>query len=230
MIFRQLFERESSTFTYLVACTDTREAALIDTVKTEAPKYLQLLHELGLKLVYALETHTHADHITGAGELRDVTGCKTLLGEEAHSPCVSATLKDGDLIPVGKLLLKAIYTPGHTDDSYCYLLEHAGQACVFTGDTLLIRSTGRTDFQNGSAEAQYHSLFDKLLLLPDNTWVYPAHDYKGWQTSTIGEEKQHNPRLQLGDVHAYVEFMRNLNLPDPTLMDIAIPANRACGK
>lgn len=230
MIFRQLFERESSTYTYLIGCKETREAALIDTVKTEVPKYLQLLHELELTLVYVLDTHTHADHITGAGELREATGCKTLLGEEAHSSCVSAALKDGDLIPVGKLRLTAIYTPGHTDDSYSYLLEDAGKACVFTGDTLLIRSTGRTDFQNGSAEAQYHSLFEKLLTLPDSTWVYPAHDYKGWQVSTIGEEKAHNPRLQVPDAVAYAEIMNNLDLPNPTLMDIAVPANRACGQ
>ncbi len=230
MIFRQLFERESSTYTYLIACEETREAALIDTVKAEVPKYLQLLKELDLTLVYALDTHTHADHITGAGELRNITGCKTLLGEEAHSVCVSVGIKDGDLIQVGKLTIKAIYTPGHTDDSYSYLLENGDQAYVFTGDTLLIRGTGRTDFQNGSAEAQYHSLFSKLLTLPEQTWVYPGHDYKGWQVSTIGEEKQHNPRLQLKDLSAYVEFMRNLKLPNPTLMDIAVPANRACGK
>lgn len=230
MIFRQLFERESSTFTYLVGCSETRAAVLIDTVKSEVPKYLQLLDELDLHLIYVLDTHTHADHITGAGELRDATGCKTLLGEEAHSACVSAGIKDGDLIAVGKLALRAIYTPGHTDDSYCYLLEDAGKSCVFTGDTLLIRSTGRTDFQNGSAEAQYHSLFHKLLMLPDNTWVYPAHDYKGWQVSTIGEEKRHNPRLQLGNAEAYAEFMHNLKLPNPTLMDVAVPANRSCGQ
>lgn len=230
MIFRQLFERESSTYSYLIACEETREAALIDTVKTEVPKYLQLLRELGLTLVYALDTHTHADHITGAGELRAITGCKTLLGEEANSACVSAGIKDGDLISIGQLQLKAIYTPGHTDDSYSYLLETGGQAYIFTGDTLLIRGTGRTDFQNGSAEAQYDSLFNKLLTLPEQTWVYPGHDYKGWQVSTIGEEKQHNPRLQLKELNAYVEFMRNLKLPNPALMDIAVPANRACGK
>lgn len=229
MIFRQLFERESSTYTYLIACAETRVAVLIDTVKSEIPTYLQLLRELDLTLIYALDTHTHADHITGAGELRTATGCKTLLGEEAHSPCVSIGLKDGDLIPVGTLLLKAIYTPGHTDDSYSYLLEHKDQLYLFTGDTLLIRSTGRTDFQNGSAEAQYLSLFNKLLILPDHTWVYPAHDYKGWQVSTIGEEKQHNPRLQLHTIQAYIEFMHNLKLPNPSLMDVAVPANRACG-
>ena len=230
MIFRQLFERESSTYTYLIACEQTRTAVLIDTVKSEVAKYMQLLKELDLKLEYALDTHTHADHITGAGELRDLTGCKTLLGQEAHSACVSLTLKDGDQIPVGSLILTALYTPGHTDDSYSFWLENEGEHFVFTGDTLLIRGTGRTDFQSGSAEAQYYSLFGKLLALPDRTWVYPAHDYKGWMVSTIGEERQHNPRLQLTELRIYVEFMNNLDLPDPRLMDIAIPANRACGQ
>lgn len=230
MIFRQLFERESSTYTYLIACAETREAALIDTVKTEVPRYLQLLDELDLKLVYVLDTHTHADHITGAGALRDATHCKTLLGEEAGSPCVSQGIQDGDQINIGKLALKAIYTPGHTDDSYSYLLEHAGETYVFTGDTLLIRGTGRTDFQNGSAQDQYHSLFTKLLILPGNTWVYPAHDYKGWMRSTIAEEKAHNPRLQVPNLAAYIAIMDNLDLPNPTQMDIAVPANRACGK
>ncbi len=230
MIFRQLFERESSTYTYLIACTETREAVLIDTVKTEVSRYLQLLDELNLKLVYALDTHTHADHITGAGALRDATQCKTLLGEEAGSPCVSQGIQDGDRINIGKLALKAIYTPGHTDDSYSYLLEYVDETYVFTGDTLLIRGTGRTDFQNGSAQDQYHSLFTKLLTLPGNTWVYPAHDYKGWMRSTIAEEKSHNPRLQVPDLAAYVAIMDNLDLPNPTQMDIAVPANRACGK
>lgn len=230
MIFRQLFERESCTYTYLIACEKTRKAALIDTVKEEVPKYLQLLEELGLTLVYALDTHTHADHITGAGALRDATGCTTLLGEEAHSTCVSHKLHDGDIISIGELALKAIHTPGHTDDSYTYLLKDADEHYVFTGDTLLIRGTGRTDFQNGNAVDQYQSLFNKLLLLPDDTWVYPGHDYKGWMRSTIGEEKNHNPRLQVKDVAAYVALMENLNLPNPKLMDIAVPANRACGK
>lgn len=230
MIFRQLFERESCTYTYLIGCATTRKAALIDSVKEDTPKYLQLLEELDLTLVYALDTHTHADHITGAGALRDATGCTTLLGEEAHSFCVSRALHDGDLIPIGELQLKAIHTPGHTDDSYSYQLEHEGELYVFTGDTLLIRGTGRTDFQNGDASDQYQSLFNKLLLLPDNTWVYPGHDYKGWMRSTIGEEKNHNPRLQVKDINAYVALMNNLQLPNPTLMDIAVPANRACGK
>ena len=229
MIFRQLFERESSTYTYLIACEQTRQAALIDSVKSEVPKYLQLLQELGLTLTYALDTHTHADHITGAGALREATGCITLLGDEAGSACISQGLHDGDLIQIGQLQLKAIYTPGHTDDSYSYLLEDNGQTYVFTGDTLLIRGTGRTDFQNGNAQDQYHSLFNKLLALPDHTWVYPGHDYKGWTISSIAEEKAHNPRLQVKDINAYVELMNNLKLPTPQLMDIAVPANRACG-
>ncbi len=230
MIFRQLFEQESSTYTYLIACEKTHNAALIDTVKSEVPKYLQLLRELNLTLVYALDTHTHADHITGAGELRDLTGCTTLLGKEANSACVSQALRDGEKIPVGELTLTAFHTPGHTDDSYTFHLIDGTEQYVFTGDTLLIRGTGRTDVQNGNARDQYHSLFHTLLVLPDNTWVYPGHDYKGWTRSTIGEEKAHNPRLQVNEVAAYVELMNNLKLPNPKLMDIAVPANRACGK
>ena len=230
MIFRQLFERESSTYTYLIACEETREAALIDTVKEEVPKYLRLLEELNLKLVYALDTHTHADHVTGAGDLRDLTGCTTLLGEKANSACVSKSLQDGDEIHIGTLTLKALFTPGHTDDSYSFVLEHQNQTYAFTGDTLLIRGTGRTDFQNGNAADQYHSLFDKLLQLPEDTLVYPAHDYKGWMLSTIGEEKAHNPRLQVSDLPAYVQLMNNLKLPNPKMMDVAVPANRRCGQ
>ena len=230
MIFRQLFEQESSTYTYLIACEKTSKAALIDTVKEEVPKYLQLLRELNLTLVYALDTHTHADHITGAGALRDLTDCVTLLGEEANSSCVSHALRDGEKISLGELTLTALHTPGHTDDSYTFHLIVDDQHYLFTGDTLLIRGTGRTDFQKGSARDQYQSLFEKLLLLPETTWVYPGHDYKGWTRSTIGEEKAHNPRLQVKDVAAYVELMNSLKLPNPKMMDLAVPANRACGK
>ncbi len=229
MIFRQLFERESSTYTYLIGCEETRQAALIDTVKEALPQYLQLLRELELSLTYTLDTHTHADHITAAGALRDATGCSTLLGEQAQSPCVSQALHDGDLITIGELKLQAIYTPGHTDDSYSYLLTHAGEHYLFSGDTLLIRGTGRTDFQNGNAAQQHHSLFHKLLTLPANTWVYPGHDYRGWTRSTLAEERAHNPRLQLTDPESYTQVMNNLRLPNPKLMDIAVPANRACG-
>ncbi len=229
MIFRQLFERESSTYTYLIGCEATRAAALIDPVKEETGRYLQLLQELELRLVYALDTHTHADHITAVGALRDATGCITLLGEQAQSSCVTQGLRDGDDIVIGELRLEAMYTPGHTDDSYSFVLQDAGEIYVFTGDTLLIRGTGRTDFQNGDAREQYNSLFNRILTLPDDAWVYPAHDYKGWMVSRIGEEKAHNPRLQVRDVAAYEALMNNLDLPSPALMDVVIPANRACG-
>lgn len=230
MIFRQLFERESSTYTYLIACEKTREAVLIDTVKDEVPRYLQLITELNLSLKCVLDTHTHADHITGAGALREATGCITFLGQEANSECVSHALTDGEEIAIGELRIKALHTPGHTDDSYSFVLTDKGQTYAFTGDTLLIRGTGRTDFQNGNARDQYHSLFNKLLTLPDNTWVYPAHDYKGWMVSRIDEEKAYNPRLQVKDVVAYEALMNNLVLPNPKMMDAAVPANRACGK
>jgi sulfur dioxygenase len=230
MIFRQLFERESSTYTYLIGCEKSRQAVLIDTVNTEVDRYLTLLDDLNLALIYVLDTHTHADHITGAGALRDATGACTLLGEEAHSNCVSGVMRHGDIFTFGELQLKALHTPGHTDDSYSFVLDDNGQVYVFTGDTLLIRGTGRTDFQNGSAADQYHSVFNILLLLPPSAWVYPGHDYKGWTVSTIAEEAAHNPRLQVKDLGAYVTLMNNLILPNPKLMDIAVPANRACGK
>lgn len=228
MIFRQLFERESCTYTYLIADEASREALLIDPVKSELDGYLRLLRELDLKLVRVVETHIHADHITAAGALREITGCCTALGEPTVSECVSQTFREGTRIPVGDLSLLALYTPGHTDDSYCFLLEAEGRRLLFTGDTLLIRGTGRTDFQNGNAAAQYRSL-QRLLALPGDTEVCPGHDYKGWTRSTIAEEKAHNPRLQVADEEAYVRQMAALNLPNPKWMDVAVPANRACG-
>ncbi len=225
MLFRQLFERESSTYTYLLAARQGGEALLIDPVKEEVTKYLQLIRELNLRLVFAVDTHVHADHVTGLGELREATSCVTIMGAQSKAECVSRKVTDGELITVDGLELRALYTPGHTDDSYSFVAKDR----VFTGDTLLIRSTGRTDFQNGDPIAQYRSLFDKLLTLPDETLVYPAHDYKGWTMSTIGEEKAHNPRLQLRSEREYVELMRSLKLSDPKLMDIAVPANLACG-
>lgn len=230
MIFRQMFEAESCTYTYLLACEQTRQAILIDTVKQDLEKYLQLLRELNLQLIYVADTHTHADHITAAGALRDATACISLLGKEAASDCVSKSLSDGEIIQVGELQIQVLYTPGHTDDSYSFWLEDAGRYYVFTGDTLLIRGTGRTDFQNGSARAQYKSLFERLLNLPEDSVVYPGHDYKGWTCSSIGEERAHNPRLQVASENEYVELMNNLKLPNPKLMDIAVPANRSCGK
>jgi sulfur dioxygenase len=172
----------------------------------------------------------HADHITALGTLREQTGCRSLMGEPSRAACVSNTFSDGDVIPFGEHQLTAMHTPGHTDDSYCFLLQSAHEKWIFTGDTLLIRGTGRTDFQNGNAADQYHSLFGKLLTLPGNTRVYPGHDYKGWTMSTIAEERAHNPRLQTKTEQDYITLMDNLKLASPKWMDVAVPANLACGK
>ncbi|MGH8539228.1 MAG: MBL fold metallo-hydrolase, partial [Stenotrophobium sp.] len=205
-------------------------ALLIDPVRENIPAYLQLLRELDLKLERALDTHVHADHITALGALREQTGCITTIGAQARTECATSRVHDGEMIELGSLRLRALYTPGHTDDSYSFVLEQGGPAMVFTGDTLLIRGTGRTDFQNGDARQQYDSLFNKLLKLPDDTRVYPAHDYKGWTVSSIGEERRHNPRLQIKAAGEYAQLMANLHLPDPRLMDIAVSANLACGR
>lgn len=225
MLFRQLFERESSTYSYLLAGRRGGEALLIDPVKEEVAQYLQLIRELDLRLVFAIDTHVHADHVTGLGDLRALTSCTTIMGAQSRAECVSRKVSDGELLRVDEFELRALYTPGHTDDSYSFVMKDR----VFTGDTLLIRGTGRTDFQNGDPRAQYQSLFGKLLELPDETLVYPAHDYKGWTVSTIGEEKANNPRLQVRSEREYVELMRGLRLPNPKLMDVAVPANLACG-
>lgn len=225
MLFRQLFERDSSTYTYLIADRSGGEALLIDPVKTELDKYLQLIDELGLRLVFAVDTHVHADHVTALGDLRTATACATLMGAQSKAECVSRKISDGERFKIGGLELRALYTPGHTDDSYSFVMQDR----VFTGDTLLIRGTGRTDFQNGDPEVQYDSLFGKLLRLPEQTLVYPAHDYRGWTVTSIGEERAHNPRLQVRSKQEYVALMRGLRLPNPKLMDVAVPANLACG-
>ncbi len=221
MIFRQLFDSVSSTYSYLLASRRGGEALIIDPVLEKVDRYLQLVAELDLKLVKAVDTHIHADHITGLGALRDRTHCITVMGEMAKVDVVSMRVAEGDKLTIEGLALDVLYTPGHTDDSYSFLLRDR----VFTGDTLLIRGTGRTDFQNGSAQAQYQSLFGKLLKLPDETLVYPAHDYKGDTVSSIGEEKRFNPRLQVKSVDEYVDLMGKLNLPNPKMMDVAVPAN-----
>lgn len=225
MLFRQFFERESSTYTYLLASRPGGEALLIDPVKSQVPRYLQFVSELDLKLVVAVDTHVHADHITALGELRDRVQCLTMMGQESRAECVSANFRDGEALKLDGLELRAMYTPGHTDDSYSFVMHDR----VFTGDTLLIRGTGRTDFQNGDPRAQYDSLFNKLLRLPEETLVYPAHDYKGWTVSTIGEEMRNNPRLQVANERDYVKLMRSLKLANPKLMDVAVPANLTCG-
>jgi glyoxylase-like metal-dependent hydrolase (beta-lactamase superfamily II)/rhodanese-related sulfurtransferase len=225
MIFRQLFDSVSSTYSYLLASRRGGEALIIDPVLEKVDRYLQLVKELDLHLVKAVDTHIHADHITGLGALRDRTHCITVMGEMARVDVVSMRVAEGDRLTIKGLALDVLYTPGHTDDSYSFLLPDR----VFTGDTLLIRGTGRTDFQNGSARAQYESLFGKLLKLPEETLVYPAHDYKGDTVSSIGEEKRFNPRLQVQSVDEYVELMGKLNLPNPKLMDVAVPANMRVG-
>ena len=225
MIFRQLFDSVSSSYSYLVASRMGGEALIIDPVLDKVERYLKLLEELDLKLVKAIDTHVHADHITGLGALRDRTRCITVMGQESGVDVVSMRVAEGDKVAIEGLALEALYTPGHTDDSYSFLMADR----VFTGDTLLIRGTGRTDFQNGNPEAQYDSLFNKLLKLPEETLVYPAHDYKGDTVSTIGEERAYNPRLQVESVAQYVEIMNNLDLPDPKMMDVAVPTNLHVG-
>ena len=225
MIFRQLFDRTSSTYTYLLAERKGGEALLIDPVVENTEQYIQLLEELDVKLVLAVDTHIHADHVTALGSLRECTDCATAMGEKTGVECVTVRFREGEKLSVDKLDLDILYTPGHTDDSYSFLLPDR----VFTGDTLLIRGTGRTDFQNGDPAAQYDSLFGKLLRLPEETLVFPAHDYNGMTVSTIGEELHHNPRLQVKNKQAYIDKMNALVLDDPRLMDIAVPANRSCG-
>jgi sulfur dioxygenase len=225
MIFRQLFDSVSGTYSYLLASRVGGEAMIIDPVLEKVDRYLQLIHELDLKLVKAVDTHLHADHITGLGALRDRTHCITVMGENTKADVVSMRLAEGDKLTIEGMTLDVLYTPGHTDDSYSFLMHDR----VFTGDTLLIRGTGRTDFQNGDARAQYRSLFGKLLRLPDETLVFPAHDYKGDTVSTIGEEKRYNPRLQVKSIDDYVALMANLKLPNPKMMDVAVPSNMKIG-
>lgn len=225
MIFRQIFDRESCTYTYLMSSGVGREAIIIDPVIENVDQYIRLIKELDLKLVVALDTHIHADHITASGKLRDSTKCSILMGEHSKAECLSASVKEDEQINVDGLKFRALYTPGHTDCSYSFCMDDR----VFTGDTLMIRATGRTDFQNGSAEQQYDSIFNKLFLLEETIKVYPAHDYNGMTVSTIAEEKKYNPRLQVNSLEEYVKIMSNLNLDLPKKIDIAVPANLKCG-
>jgi sulfur dioxygenase len=225
MIFRQLFDSVSSTYSYLLASRAGGEALIIDPVLEKVDRYLQLIRELDLKLVKAVDTHLHADHITGLGALRDRTHCITVMGENSKADVVSMRLAEGDKLTIEDVSMDVLYTPGHTDDSYSFFMRDR----VFTGDTLLIRGTGRTDFQNGDARMQYESIFGKLLRLPEETLVFPAHDYKGDTVSTIGEEKRSNPRLQVKSVDDYVALMNSLKLPNPKMMDVAVPSNMKIG-
>ena len=221
MIFNQFFDEVSSTFTYLISSGEGREALIIDPVIEKTNEYILYLKKLDLKLVKVIDTHIHADHISGLKELHKQTNCTLIIGENSRSEVVNLKIKDNEKIKIENIEVISMYTPGHTDCSYSFLMNDR----IFTGDTLLINGTGRTDFQNGNPIDQYHSLFDRILTLPEKTFVYPAHDYKGKKVSTIGDEKNNNPRLKVKSPHQYAELMNNLSLGNPKMIDIAVPAN-----
>ena len=225
MIFKQAFDKKTSTFTYIIASAKGREAVIIDPVIENVDNYIKLLEELDLKLVKVIDTHIHADHVTGASKLKEATNCATLMGEHTLAETVEIKVKDNEIIDIDNLKIKSLYTPGHTSDSYSFLLNNY----LFTGDTLLINGTGRTDFQNGSSEDAYNSLFNKILKLPEETLVYPGHDYNGKFSSTIGNEKKFNPRLQVISVNEYVDIMSNLNLSKPKLIESNVSRNIKLG-
>ena len=225
MIFKQVFDEKSSTYTYIIASAKGREAVIIDPVIENVESYISILNELELKLVKVIDTHIHADHVTGASKLKQSTNCSTIMGEHTPADTVDIKLKDDDIIKIDQLEIKAMYTPGHTSDSYSFLMNKY----LFSGDTLLINGTGRTDFQNGSSKDAYNSIFNRLLKLPEDTILYPGHDYNGKEFSTIGDEKKFNPRLQVKNVDEYVELMSNLNLAKPKLIDINVSRNIKLG-
>ena len=221
MIFKQLFDQKSSTYTYLIASSKGREALIIDPVIENVSDYIILLKELDLRLVKVIDTHIHADHVTGASKLKDITKCSIIMGDHTPADAVEIKVKDDEYINLENLKIKAMYTPGHTSDSYSFLMDNY----LFSGDTLLINGTGRTDFQNGDSKDAYNSIFNKLLKLPDETFLYPAHDYKGEKVSTIGKEKKQNPRLQVSSVDEYIEIMNNLDLKKPAQIDYNVSKN-----
>ena len=225
MIFNQLFDDISSTYTYIIASDRGREALIIDPVLENVKDYIKLLTTLNLKLVKVIDTHIHADHVTGASKLKDITKCSTIMGDHTPAETVEIKVKDDEHINLDNLKIRAMYTPGHTSDSYSFLMNNY----LFSGDTLLINGTGRTDFQNGSSKDAYNSIFNKLLKLPDETLLYPAHDYKGEKVSTIGKEKKYNPRLQVDSVDEYIEIMNNLDLKKPISIDENISKNLKLG-
>ena len=225
MIFKQVFDEKSSTYTYIIASAKGREAVIIDPVIENVESYISILNELELKLVKVIDTHIHADHVTGASKLKQVTNCSTLMGEHTPADAVEIKVKDDEIIKIDQIEIKAMYTPGHTSDSYSFLMDNY----LFSGDTLLINGTGRTDFQNGSSKDAYNSIFNRLLKLPEDTILYPGHDYNGKESSTIGNEKKFNPRLQVKNVDEYVELMSNLNLAKPKLIDINVSRNIKLG-
>ncbi|MBE9224365.1 MBL fold metallo-hydrolase [Phormidium sp. LEGE 05292] len=226
MLFRQLYDNETSTYTYLIADEKTKEAVLVDPVIEQVERDLKLIQELGLTLRHCLETHIHADHITGTGKLRELTNCEGIVPENAQAACANRFIKDGEVLKVGDIEIKAIATLGHTDSHNSYLVN---QNILLTGDSLFIRGCGRTDFQSGDPGLMYDHVTQKLFTLPDETLVYPGHDYRGHSISTIGEEKKYNPRFVGKDRASFIEQMNNLNLPDPKKIAEAVPANQKCG-
>ena len=225
MIFKQVFDQKSSTYTYLIASSQGREALIIDPVIDNVTSYIKLLKELDLQLVKVIDTHIHADHVTAATKLKDITKCSTIMGEHTPAESVEIKVKDDEYINLDNLKIRAMYTPGHTSDSYSFLMDNY----LFSGDTLLINGTGRTDFQNGNAKDAYNSIFNKLLKLPEETLLYPAHDYKGEKVSSIGKEKRLNPRLQVSSVDEYMDIMNNLNLKKPTEIETNVSRNIKLG-
>ena len=225
MIFKQLFDQKSSTYTYLIASAKGREALIIDPVIENVNQYVELLKELDLNLVKVIDTHIHADHVTGASKLKDITKCTTIMGDHTPADTVEIKVKDDEYIDLDNFKIRAMYTPGHTSDSYSFLMDNY----LFSGDTLLINGTGRTDFQNGNAKDSYNSIFNKLLKLPEETFLYPAHDYKGEKVSSIGKEKKNNPRLQVDSVEQYIEIMNNLDLKKPISLETNVASNLKLG-
>ena len=225
MIFKQLFDTKSSTYTYLISSGNGREALIIDPVLENVNKYIDVLKELNLKLVKVIDTHIHADHVTGASKLKDITKCSTIMGDHTPADAVEIKVKDDEYIELENIKIRAMYTPGHTSDSYSFLMNNH----LFSGDTLLINGTGRTDFQNGNAKDAYNSIFNKLLKLPEETLLYPAHDYKGEKVSTIGKEKKQNPRLQVKSVDEYIDIMNNLDLKKPAELESNVSRNIKLG-
>ncbi|MDC1160001.1 MBL fold metallo-hydrolase [Candidatus Pelagibacter sp.] len=225
MIFKQLFDTKTSTYTYLISSSKGREALIIDPVLENVEEYIKLLNELDLQLVKVIDTHIHADHVTGASKLKDQTSCITIMGNQTPADAVEIKVKDGEIIKLDHLEIKALHTPGHTSDSFSFLMDDY----LFSGDTLLINGTGRTDFQNGSPKDAYNSIFNKLLKLPEKTLLYPAHDYNGEKVSSLGKEKKFNPRLQVNSENEYIEIMNNLNLPEPKMMDMNVARNIKLG-
>lgn len=230
MIFRQLFEASSSTFTYLLACEERGVAALIDPVLETVDRDLDVIRQLGLTLSYTIDTHIHADHLTSATKLKALTDCKIVYPKQAELPCADLHIEEGKIFQIGSIELHPLYTPGHTDHHYAYLIDQGVQQRVFTGDALLIDACGRTDFQSGDAGQLFDSIQKKLFTLPSETLVYPAHDYSGRHVTSIAQEMARNPRLG-NDIskEEFIQIMNSLDLPYPRKIDFAVPGNEACG-